>query len=127
LFEKKIWIQPEGKPLVQVSGKGHGQTGMTPIIEKFYEDVSFDPDTGVAIAYKAFERTYRSGSHQIVMDPKLRFGEPILDESGYTPEALFEAAKTEGSIEAAASSYGVSPDQVRICIDYFDYLSGSGN
>jgi uncharacterized protein (DUF433 family) len=61
------------------------------------------------------------------MNPKIRFGEPILDNSGYTPEALFEAAMTEGSIEAAARSYDVSPDQVRICIDYFDYLSGSGN
>ena len=127
LFEKKIWIQPDGKPLTQISGKGHGQTGLTKIIENFYEDISFDAETGFASSYKAFERTYRSGSHKIVMNPTVRFGEPILDKSGYTPEALFEAAKTEGSVEAAARNYGVNVDQIRICVDYFDYLSGSAN
>jgi len=127
LFEKKIWILPEGKPLTQISGRGHGQIGFTQIIENFYKDISFDSDTGLAVAYKAFERTYATGSHKIVMNPKLRFGEPILDDSGYTPEALFEAAKTEGSIESAARNYGVTDDQVRICIDYYDYLSAAAN
>lgn len=127
LFEKKIWIRPEGHPLTQIAGKGRGQTGMTPVIENFYRDISFDPQTGYANQYKAFERAYRSGSHKIVMNPTLRFGEPLLDNSGYTPEALFEAAKTEGSIELAARNYGVTIDQVRICVDYFDYLSGSAN
>jgi uncharacterized protein (DUF433 family) len=123
LFEKKIWIQPEGKTLTQISGKGHGQIGLTKIIENFYEDISFDATTGAASSYKAFERTYKSGSHKIVMNPKVRFGEPILDDSGYTPEALFEAAKTEGSVEDAARNYGVDVDQIRICVDYFDYLA----
>jgi uncharacterized protein (DUF433 family) len=127
LFEKKIWIQPEGKDLIQISGKGHGQTGLTPIIENFYKDISFDAETGFASSYKAYERTYASGSHKIVMNPKVRFGEPILDNSGYTPEALFEAAKIEGSVEEAARNYDVGVDQIRICIDYFDYLSGSAN
>lgn len=127
LFENKIWIQPEGKQLVQISGKGHGQTGLTAIIENFYKDISFDPKTGFANSYKAYERTYASGSHKIVMNPNMRFGEPILDNSGYTPEALFEAAKTEGSVEGAALNYGVSVDQIKICIDYFDFLSSRGN
>lgn len=126
-FDKRIWIQPEGEPLTQISGKGHGQIGILQIIENFYECLSFDPETGYANSYKAFERTYRSGSHKIVMTPAVRFGEPILDDSGYTPEALFEAAQTEGSYEAAARNYGVDVDQVRICVDYFDYLSSSGN
>ena len=126
-FDRKIWIQPEGKPLTQLSGKGHGQTGLLQIIENFYEDISFDPETGFASSYKAYERTYASGSHKIVMTPTVRFGEPILDNSGYTPEALFEAAQTEGSVEAAAKSYGVNVDQVRICVDYFDHLSNSAN
>jgi uncharacterized protein (DUF433 family) len=57
-----------------------------------------------------------------VMNPKHRFGEPLLEGCGYTPEVLFEAAKTEGSIEAAAKAYGVSKEQVEVCVDYFDYL-----
>lgn len=125
-FDGKIWIKPEGKTLVQVAGKGHGQTGITPIIENFYKDIGFDAKTNYANCYKAFERAYSSGSHKITMNPTLRFGEPLLDSVGYTPEALFEAAKIEGK-EATAKNYGVNEDQVQICIDYFDHLSAISN
>lgn len=121
LFENEIWIQPEGKTLTQISGKNHHQLGFTTVIENFYKDISFDPETGFADKYKAFERK----GHQIMMNPKLRFGEPILDNCGYTPEALFEAAKSEGSVEAAAKIYGVSKEQVDICVEYFDYLEAA--
>jgi len=121
LFDGDIWIQPEGQVLTQISGKGQGQTGLTTVIEKFYEDISFNPTTGFADSYKAFEM----GGHKIIMNPKMRFGEPLLDDCGYTPEALFEAAKTEGSIEAAAKIYGVSKEQVEVCFAYFDYLQAA--
>ena len=121
LFEKEIWIQPAGKEIVQISGKQHHQAGFTTVIEGFYKDISFDPKTGFADKYRAYHR----GSHEIVMNPKMRFGEPILDDCGYTPEALFEAAKTEGSIESAAKIYGVSKEQVEICVEYFDYLEAA--
>jgi uncharacterized protein (DUF433 family) len=61
------------------------------------------------------------------MNPRIRFGEPILDGCGFTPSALYEAAKTEGSFDAAARSYGVSVEQVKVCFDYFDFLSGRIN
>jgi uncharacterized protein (DUF433 family) len=126
LFDGKLWIQPEGIPLIQIAGRERGQIGLTPIIENFSKDVAFDPETSFAMSYKAFERAYASGTHKITMNPKLRFGEPLLDDVGYTPEALFEAAKIEGR-EATAKNYGVTEDQVQICIDYFDHLSPSSN
>ena len=121
VFEHQLWITLEGQTFIQVSGRNHGQSAMTPVIARFLVDVSFDPETGLANQYKAYER----GSHKIVMNPKLRFGEPILDDCGYTPEALFQAAKTEGSAERAALIYGVSKEQVDVCIDYFDYLQAA--
>jgi uncharacterized protein (DUF433 family) len=122
LFEGQIWIKPEGKegPIIQVSGKGHGQTGMTTVIERFLVDLSYD-ETGLANKYKAF----RQGENSIFMDPKIRFGEPLLENCGYTPRALAEAAKTEGSVEEAAKIYGVTKEQVEISIDYFDYLQAA--
>ena len=121
LFEKEIWIQPEGKEIIQISGKEHHQSGFTAVIEGFYKDISFDPKTGLADKYRAYHR----GKHEIVMNPKMRFGEPILDDCGYTPEALFEAAKTEGSTASAAKIYGVTKEQVEICVEYFDYLEAA--
>jgi uncharacterized protein (DUF433 family) len=118
LFDNEIWIQPEGKTLTQISGKEHGQKGITKVIELFYDDISFDPKLGIANSYKAYE----SRGNKIIMNPKIRFGEPLLEGVGYTPEALFEAAKTEGSAEAAAKNYGVTTSQVQTSIDYFDSL-----
>lgn len=120
LFGNEIWIQPDGKTLFQLSGGRHGQQGMTQVIERFYKDVSFDPN-GLAEGYMA----YAKGANKIVMNPKLRFGEPLVDNCGFTPLALFEAAKSEGTAEAAAKIYGVSKEQVELCIDYFDFLEAA--
>lgn len=122
LFDKQIWIKlEETKELVQISGKSHGQKGMTQVIEPFLKDIYFDPTSGLASRYDAFTRN----NLKIVMNPRLRFGEPMLEGCGYTPEALFEAAKTEGSAEAAAKIYGVSTQAVEVCIEYFDYLKAA--
>jgi uncharacterized protein (DUF433 family) len=117
-YDQQIWIRLEDESIVQLSGKEHGQKGMVPVIEQFIRDISFDPSTKLAAKYRAFHR----GKNQIMMNPKMRFGEPILEGCGYTPKALFDAAKTEGSIEAAAKAYGVSNEQVEISIEYFDHL-----
>jgi uncharacterized protein (DUF433 family) len=121
LFENEIWIKPERSDLVQVSGKQHHQSGMTRVIAQFYKDVSFDPATGLADKYKAFER----GGLKITMNPRLRLGEPMVDGCGYTPQALAEAAKAEGSTEEAARMYGVTKEQVEICLEYIDYLQAA--
>jgi uncharacterized protein (DUF433 family) len=120
LFDKQLWIKPEGHEgdIVQVSGKAHGQRGISTLMERFMVDVSFDQKTGLANEYKAFEKP----AGKIIMNPRFRFGEPLLNDCGYTPEVLFEAAKTEGSVEAAAKAYGVSKEQVEVCVDYFDHL-----
>jgi uncharacterized protein (DUF433 family) len=121
VFEKEIWILPTDGILTQASGKMSGQKGMVPVIERFLKDISFDAATGLAEKFNAFER----GNNKISMNPQVRFGEPLLDGSGYTPLALFEAAKTEGSSAAAAKMYGVTQEQVEICIDYFDFLEAA--
>lgn len=120
LFGKNLWIRPDDETgsMVQISGKERGQTGMTSVIEPFMKDVSFD-SAGLANRYTAFQKN----RCEIIMDPAVRFGEPLLQGCGYTPLALFEAAKAEGSVKNAASLYGVTEAQVETCIDYFDFLA----
>jgi uncharacterized protein (DUF433 family) len=121
LFENDIWIELETGAVVQASGKERGQEGILKVIENFLRDVSFDPDSGLASHYEAFSKR----NIRIVMNPKLRFGEPMIEGCGYTPEVLAEAAKTEGSIDLAARYYGVPREQVEVAIDYFDYLQAA--
>ena len=121
LFDGEIWIKPADAKITQISGKEHGQEGMHTLIEPYLKEIGFDEKTGLASTYRAYHR----GENKIVMNPKVRFGEPILSGCGYTPEAIFEAAKTEGSVEAAARIYGLTKEQVDICVEYFDYLEAA--
>jgi len=121
IFDGEVWIKPGGvsnETFIQLSGRAHGQQGITTVVERFMKDVSFNPVTKLANMYRAFHRD----GHDIYMNPDVRFGEPILAGTGYTPHILFEAVKTEGSVEAAAKAYDVPPEKVEFCIDYIDYL-----
>lgn len=54
----------------------------------------------------------------IVVDPHRAFGRPIDAESSVPTEALAAAAEAEGSPEAAAKQWSVSPDAIRRAIAF---------
>ena len=41
------------------------------------------------------------------MDPRERFGEPVVERCGYAASTLWEACEIEGGVEEAAKAYGV--------------------
>ena len=92
---------------------------MREIAEVYMSDISYDSH-GLAMEYVALQR----GGLRVVMNPKKRFGEPLVP-SGYTAETLWEAAKSEGSVEAAAKAYGVDRTEVELACCYFDFLQGT--
>lgn len=120
LLGDDIYIQPEGcKDLVQVTGRQKHQMTMKKVVEIYLVDLTFGED-GLAVAYDAF----KWHGIPIRMNPKHRFGEPMVTTCGYTAQSLWEAAKTEGSIEAAAEAYGVEPADVEAAFRYYDFLQG---
>ena len=56
------------------------------------------------------------------MNPKRRFGEPIVKSYSYTAETLWEASIAEGGIGAAARAYDVDFENVTLACDYYDHL-----
>jgi uncharacterized protein (DUF433 family) len=78
-------------------------------------DLDFDQE-GLATIYKA----YRFGEQDIVLNPKIHFGEPILRASGYTARTLYRAAITEGSFERVASLYEVPKEAVETAYRYWN-------
>lgn len=105
---------------VQISGKHAHQPVMKPIVELFLKDVGFDPQ-GVAFWYRAFVWK----DLEILMDPKKRFGEPVVVSCGYPAQVLADACNSEGGFEAAADAYGVKPDEVEIAFRYFDHIEAN--
>jgi uncharacterized protein (DUF433 family) len=101
--------------LVELNQPHRGQRAFHQVVEGFVDNVEFDPENNLAIKFRPVAK--------IIMDPKIRMGEPIVEGCGYTARALAEAVRIEGSINAAASAYGVSESDVKIAMNYiFDYL-----
>jgi hypothetical protein len=115
LPEEKDGIEEQ---YIQLTGREKGNRMMVPVVEMFLQDLQFDPHTGLATEYSPMV----DEGARIVLNPHRRFGEPIVDPSGYTAEALWHATNTEGGLEAAAEAYGVTLSEVILANRYFDTL-----
>jgi uncharacterized protein (DUF433 family) len=104
---------------VQISGKKAKNFVIYEVAELFLSDITFDTESNLASEYSAFEAFGQS----VVMNPKRRFGEPVIPSCGYTAATLAHAVDSEGSIDAAAEAYGVSKEAVSVAVRYFDYLA----
>jgi uncharacterized protein (DUF433 family) len=111
-----------GGKLLQASGKGKRNLVMPEVAELYMQDLYFDPDSGLANKYYPFGTATNKA---IVMDPKVRFGEPFVYNSGYSAESLWQAYKTEGGIEAAAAAYGVSRSDIESVLRFYDLLGSA--
>jgi len=121
LFGNEILIElPKRGGLVQLSGKHRDQHVMREVAELYMEDLTFAKD-GLAVEYSAFKHDRK----EVIINPILRLGQPVVKTCSYTVSALLEAYRTEGSIARAAKTYGVEPKDVELAIRYDDYLRGA--
>lgn len=121
-----IWIcvgeDEEGaKRYFQLTGKKSGNQMLAEVVRTYSHRLVFDEITKLARKYLAYP-TIQNAPEYIVMDPRIRFGEPFVESCGYTARTLFDAYRSEGNIERAAEVYGVKPEQVELAVEYFDYL-----
>jgi uncharacterized protein (DUF433 family) len=109
---------PDGK-MIEASGMHRRNILLKEVVVLYKEDLGYDP-SGIANLYHAF----KWDDCAVEMNPRLRFGEPIVKSCGYTAQTLWEAAKDEGSVEGAARAYGVDKKEVETACRYFDMLQG---
>jgi len=113
-----IFLRGDSNP-VGLTGKDSGQKSMTPCIEAYMKDLEFDSE-GLARLYRA----YCHKDQNVVLDPKLHFGEPTLESCGFTAETLWRAAVAEGSIVRAAEIYEVPVEAVETAYRYWNQELG---
>lgn len=102
----------------QLSGKEHGNQLIGEVVATYRSRLIFDEE-GLAKKYVAFKS---DDGVKIVMDPMHRFGEPFFEDIGYTAQTLFDAYRSEGSVQRAADVYGVDPLFVTLSVEFFDFL-----
>lgn len=112
-----IVLELDGQ-LIQASGTHRRTQVMRQIAEYYLSDLTFDPDTGLADKYIAFTH----GNNRILMNPRIRFGEPFVESCGYTAQTLWEAVQIEGSAEAAARAYEVTANDIETAYRFYDHL-----
>jgi len=114
----KVSVRDDDAELIELNRAHRGQRAFVQVVECFVKDVEFDSISELAIRYTCF----KSESGKVVMDPKVRMGEPLISGCGYSALALAQAAKDEGGINAAARTYGVSVKDIEVACEYFDLL-----
>lgn len=125
----------ESHPFSSLKFKTDGRNILAEVTED-PEDRSriFDLMTGQYLLEIVFDRLYEgleySGLDEllrwwplgkdrgVVLDPSRSFGRPIVASGGVPTAILAGAFKAEGSIEAVADWYEVSPDAVRDALEY---------
>lgn len=108
-----------GDDLLQASGRSKGNYVMREIAELYMRDLHFSPETGLADRYVAWAD--RDGA-KITMDPRFRFGEPVIESCGFTARTLWEAYEIEGGIDQAAEAFGIDRSQIELALSYYDHL-----
>jgi uncharacterized protein (DUF433 family) len=115
----KLLIQPPDRDNpVQATGKAKGQHEFRKILAPYLTAVSFDPESGYAATYLA----YTHKNENIVFDPSVQFGQPVVQGTSLTAARLAAAIEEEGGVEAAAEAMGVTTDQVTAAWQYVDTL-----
>lgn len=121
LFGDELVVRPgldaHGEDIyIEASGKHRRGRLLSRVVELYLRDLTFDA-SGLAKVY----RPYVWNSVPVTMNPRRYFGEPLLP-SGHTAETLWEAARIEGGLEAAARAYGVTVEEVEAACRFYDHL-----
>ena len=110
-------IKTRENEIVGVSGTHRGNKVITEIAEIYMRKIEFGDD-GLVNRYKIWGH----GDDQIVMDPKIRFGEPVFLKYGIPAETLFQAVNSEGNVLNASECHEVPQSAIFTAIDFFDHL-----
>jgi len=111
-------LPPNHEAPVHATGRTKGQHVMKRVLEDYLQDVSFDPETGLADSFKAYQFKDRI----IRLSPLVHFGQPFVESVGIPAERLAAAVEEEGGIDAAAAAFGVERDDVEAAARYIDSL-----
>lgn len=106
----------EQEQLIAATGPLRDHQMMRPILEPYMRRVQFGSQTGLGEHYTAKSRD----AYSIVIDPRVRFGEPYVDPIGITTRGLVEAVEAEGGVEQAADMFDIPVEAVWLAVEYHD-------
>ena len=107
-------IENDGN-LVSLSKRRPGQKVFSEIVRTSLSDVEYE--SNIAARWRP------SGHRSIVIDPRRRFGEPILDMYGISTSTIFAEFAELKDINYLSSIYEIPPNTIGDCISYEGQLN----
>ncbi len=108
-----VFLAGENDP-TQLTGKHIGQMGIHSIETDYLNFINFDNTTNLAYEFIVGEYFDR----QIVMNPRVMFGEPAVRNTPCSAPDLWSAVKAEGDMAKVSELYSVDFDSVRASCEY---------
>jgi uncharacterized protein (DUF433 family) len=87
------------------------------IIRPFLKDIEFD-NSRVPLRWWP-----RGKSHQVALDPRRSFGQPIIFREGIPTQILARSARANDSVEEVARWFEINSKSVREAVDFEDALA----
>jgi uncharacterized protein (DUF433 family) len=137
-FQNAMDIVGSDRPFSNPKFRTDGKTIFERITEGVHEGAMTDLKTRQTVFKKMFDPSLKDlefegdelvrwwplgQSSKLVVDPAKAFGRPVILGYGVTAEALANAVKVEGSIEAVAHLYEVPTSVVSDSIDFHERLA----
>lgn len=101
----------------QLTGKTVGQKEFHVLAQAYLRQIEWDEE-GMARLWVAS----RWGDARVVLRPDWAFGEPVLEQSGYRAETLYQAFLAEGDIGQVARLYDVTEEEVDAACNFMTAL-----
>ncbi len=117
-FEKELHIQNGfSNTITQITGRNRRQTLMPDIVRQFIQDLEFNVHD-IAEKYIPFENK----GIKIVLNPKVQFGQPLVGNTGYPADVLYQSYLAENSVQGVEDEFGVNKEEIETAILYIQSL-----
>ena len=107
LFSEKEGLQAVGQFLIK-----------TTISKSFRIDTKAIPKD-IAEKYTPFD----NNGIKITLNPKVQFGQPLVGNTGYSADVLYQSYLAEDSVQGVEDEFGVNKDEVETAILYMQSLA----
>jgi uncharacterized protein (DUF433 family) len=118
MFGKQVIIKQLGQMLNLTK---HRQYGLKAVMNKFLSRMEFDSQQ-MPLRFKPLKgRADRArGEGQIVIDPQLSAGRPVIKGTGIAAEVISKRKKSGESLALLARDYRVSVGAIKEAVKYFE-------
>ena len=81
-------------------------------------DLEFNAED-IAEKYTPFD----NNGIKITLNPKVQFGQPLVGNTGYSADVLYQSYLAEDSVQGVEDEFGVNKDEVETAILYMQSLA----